>query len=242
MDRLGRVDRRVVGGLFFAPGRLQLAALEQAGGGGELLDADQRGDQLADRQRGRVDGVVGARVGDEAVHVEVLGDPHRAGRGDAEAAGGVGGEGGGVERVGGLRVFLRAVTAVTVPGRRCRRARCRPRPSPRICRSRGGPRSCRRGAGTWRTVPRRVWRRGRGAPSRARRSAPGSGSGRGRPRGSWSRSGGWRARRRGSASRPRAGRCPGGRRRRWRAGRRARRARRRRARSLPWSAPSSGRA
>ena len=95
MDRLGRVDRRVVGRLFFAAGRFQLA-VEQAGGGGELFDLDQRGDQLAQRQRGRVDRVVGARVGDEAVHVKVLGDPHRAGGGDAEAAGGVGAEGGGV--------------------------------------------------------------------------------------------------------------------------------------------------
>ena len=95
MDRLGRVDRRVVGRLFFAAGRFQLA-VEQAAGGGELFDLDQRGDQLAQRQRGRVDRVVGARVGDEAVHVEVLGDPHRAGGGDAEAAGGVGAEGGGV--------------------------------------------------------------------------------------------------------------------------------------------------
>ena len=100
MDRLRRVDRRVVGRLFFAPRRLQLA-VEQAGGGGELLHPDQRGDQLAHRQRGRVDRVVGARVGDEAVHVEVLGDPHRARGGDAEAAGGVGAEGGRV--VGGRR-------------------------------------------------------------------------------------------------------------------------------------------
>ena len=101
VDRLGRVDRRVVGRLFFAAGRGQLA-VEQARGGGELLDLDQRGDQLAQRQRGRVDRVVGARVGDEAVHVEVLGDPHRAGGGDAEAAGGVGAEGGRV--VGGRRL------------------------------------------------------------------------------------------------------------------------------------------
>src|SRR5207342_3866737 len=101
VDRLGRVDRRVVGRLFFAAGRLQLA-VEQAGGGGELPDPHQRGDQLAQRQGPRVDGVVGARVGDEAVHVEVLGDPHRAGGSDAEAAGGVGGEGGRV--VGGGRL------------------------------------------------------------------------------------------------------------------------------------------
>ena len=37
-------------------------------------------------------------IGDEAVHVEVLRDPHRRGRRDPEPAGSVGGEGGGVER------------------------------------------------------------------------------------------------------------------------------------------------
>ena len=57
-----------------------------------------------------------------------------------------------------------------------------------------------------------------------------------------SRSAGWPSRPSGSAWRPRSGRCPGGRRRHWRAASRARRGRRRRARSRPWSAPSSGRA
>ena len=93
VDGLGRVDRRVVGRLLLAAGRLQLA-LEQAGCGRELGDPDQRGDELAERQRRRVDRVVGPRVGDEPVHVEVLGDPHRPRRRDPEPARGVGREGG----------------------------------------------------------------------------------------------------------------------------------------------------
>ena len=243
VDRLGRVDRRVVGGLLLAAGRGQLA-VEQARGGRELRDPDQRGDQLAERQRGRVDGVVGARVGDEAVHVEVLGDPHRARRGDPEAARGVGREGGGVVGRRRLaRVRLRASTSLTTPGALGAGERrvglgLLPELVGRVVGLEGAVGVLELA----RTPPRRAWRRGRGAPARARRSGPGSGSARGRRRGSWSRSGGSRARPRGSASRPRSGRCPGGRRRRWRARRRARRGRRRRARSPPWSAPSSGRA
>ena len=83
VERLRRVDRRVVGGLLLAARRLEgLARSERR----RLLERGHLRDrlqQLAHRERLRVDGVVGARIGDEPVHVEVLRDAHRARRGDA---------------------------------------------------------------------------------------------------------------------------------------------------------------
>ena len=113
----------MVGGLLLAPGRGELA-VEQRGGGGEVGDPGQRDDQLAGVQRWRVDGVVGPRVGDEAVHVEVLGDPHRRRRGDPEPARGVGGEGGRVERGRRLARVAARRDLLHHSGARSRRQRC----------------------------------------------------------------------------------------------------------------------
>ena len=73
VERLGRVDRRVVGGLLLAPRRRELRARGDRLGLGERVDARDRLEQLAHGQRARIDRVVGAWVGDEAVHVEVFG-------------------------------------------------------------------------------------------------------------------------------------------------------------------------
>ena len=97
VDGLGRIDRRVVGRLLLAASRLERPPVEQELRGRKVVHRDQLLDQLLRVERLRVDRVVGTRVGDVAVHVEVLGDPHRTGGGDAETAGRVGGEGGGVE-------------------------------------------------------------------------------------------------------------------------------------------------
>ena len=108
MEGLGRIDRGVVGGLLLAPRRRQLA-LQERGGGRERRDPNQRCDQLAGVQGTGIDGVVGARIGDEPVHVEVLRDPHRGRRSDPEPARGVGRVRGRVVGRGGLsRVPLRA--------------------------------------------------------------------------------------------------------------------------------------
>ncbi len=108
VDRLRGIDRRMVGGLLLAPGRGELA-LEQRRGGIEVRDPHQRRDELAGVQRARIHRVVRPRVGDEAVHVQVLGDLHRAGGSDAQPAGSVGGEGG---RVVGRRWASRVALGV----------------------------------------------------------------------------------------------------------------------------------
>ena len=190
VDGLRRVDRRVVRGLFFPAGRFQLGLLEDARGRRELLQLDQRGDQVLHRQRRRIDRVVGARIGDEAVHVEVLGNPHGAGGGHAEPARGVRREGGGVvgrRRAAGVRAAVDRHDGAGAGGPDERSVRLLLLPE--FVR---GVVSLKGSIGMLelvRTAPRTVSRRGRGAPSRARPPAPASGSGRARRRGSWSRSG-----------------------------------------------------
>ena len=88
VERVGRVDRRVGGVELLALGRME-RLLEDRRRGGEVLDLDQRADRLLQRQRVRVDRVVGSRVGDETVVVQVLGQVHRALRRDPESARGV---------------------------------------------------------------------------------------------------------------------------------------------------------
>ena len=82
---VGRVYRRMGGVKFLALGWLQ-RRIEQRRSGSEILDLDQRGDRFFQRQRVGVDRVVGPRVRDEAVVVEVLGVVHGLLRRDPEAA------------------------------------------------------------------------------------------------------------------------------------------------------------
>ena len=84
---LRRVDRRVVGRLLLAARRLELVPARDRRGLLERGNAADRLQQLAHRKRVGIDGVVGARIGDEPVHVEVLRDPHRARGRDADARG-----------------------------------------------------------------------------------------------------------------------------------------------------------
>src|ERR687894_271505 len=81
-----RVDRGVVRRLLLAPRRLELVPLEQLlGVGASPLDASQVPEHLAQVERFRVDGVIGPRVGDVAVRVEVFGEPGRPRGAVAEA-------------------------------------------------------------------------------------------------------------------------------------------------------------
>ncbi len=79
--RTGRMDRRMVGRLLLASGRRELPLAEQAL---HVLvvrgDAVERLEDARDVQALRVHRVVDSRVRDQAVHVQRLGDAHRAGR------------------------------------------------------------------------------------------------------------------------------------------------------------------
>ena len=84
VGRARGVDGRVVGGLLLATGCGELGLGEERLAGGRVLrDLGDGAHAVLEVQRAGVDGVVHARVGDEAVHVEALGQAHGAGRRDA---------------------------------------------------------------------------------------------------------------------------------------------------------------
>ena len=114
----GGVDGRVVGVELLAARGVDLGRLEQLIHVGRILrHAGEHLGRGAKVERGRVDGVVHARVRDEAVHVEALGQTHGA-RGREALGGRSGLQARGVERRG------RALGALLLGDRRHRTAGC----------------------------------------------------------------------------------------------------------------------